>query len=1221
MRNLLILSLLALPAYSQCTGYGTSIAATVEQVTGTLTNVAEPISITDTRLATTGNGGLSLSTGNDICISDSGNTVAFPLQKRPGSYSATTGAYAATVLFPSLSASATTSVLVWVGKASASDPSTTAVWNSNYKQVYQLGETGTPGAGGAGVYLDSTVNAMNSVTGTINPTSVAGIAGFGNAQSFNGTNQFIQVTNALASGAPGTIQAWFNVGTHSTSPTVVDNRANGTVGCAIYMDTSGFVHAFCNSAGLDKPNAVNVANGVWHQAVLTVNTGGVGVTLYVDGTLIGASGPQAFGGFSAGSDMIGRNVVSGGTSWFPGKVQEVRISSVVEGAAQIKADYDAMHAPTSFFALSSLTCSITTTTLPAGTVGVSYSQTLATSNCTTPAFSVTAGALPTGLTLGSSTGTIGTTATASCNPCNFTAHVIDSGANGNSSQALSIVMVTSTPVISAVSAAGNSPSSLLLTWTTDVKSTSNINCGVVTGGPYTIAAGGSVTPILHTATTGLGQGVLTHIVAVTGLPNPSTPYFCVPLSGQPGGLSATGAEVTASTLPAVVSTPISISYVSPVTRYNDQFPANGRAWNGDTHYCSWADDGNSYCNYDDGSGVGATHSALGYSKWPTATDLTYTNVTVVSANTTFGTESQANNPTGYADGGVWGGGVPISVRGIMYYPSFRAAGAGSLCLSLLLSNDHGATTQSPEHNLSGAGYTGVANGDAPSPGNCMLAGAPGPWIWFIQHCQDHSMNCTWVANADGYVYATGWGNGGYGGTAPFYNLMRVRIEDLLLQLGSKIQYYIGTGAGSDGLFDAAWSFSATGTCPGATCAFRFPMTTMGAQPMMVFVPNFNRYMAVGWLWLAGNAQGNTFGNAAAAVISDVGPYPWNVSTQIATIPRDNTHLNYGPAFTQFHLESYVKRSTTPLSASIKIVGTGYFTGEVQGTPSTDEYSPHIYEVGLVPRATVPARPAIGNGRNQHIATGLDLFYNFQNCSNALSLPDLSPNGIGLNHKYDAATNLVLGSPVTTPNTLNPAVCDNYGMWNFGISSAANKVATCTPACATPMAYPLVTPYNVALTDFTVAVSFAHYPAGNGSTGLATVSGELVLDKTDLQLARSSTTANSWTLKVGATTSSPFSLTTDVAAGGATWPALFIRRVGGTVNVYSSAGIGATAPFTTLATISDGTALSTNALNIGTTFRGTMSELLVWNRGLTDSEIAREAGAIRYDMALRGLVIP
>jgi hypothetical protein len=88
---------------------------------------------------------------------------------------------------------------------------------------------------------------------------------------------------------------------------------------------------------------------------------------------------------------------------------------------------------------SALPCTISTASLPGGTAGAAYSQTLATSNCTAPVtWSVTSGTLCTGLTLGSSTGTIAGTP-GSAQTCSFTVQAADAGSN-LSSQALSIVI-------------------------------------------------------------------------------------------------------------------------------------------------------------------------------------------------------------------------------------------------------------------------------------------------------------------------------------------------------------------------------------------------------------------------------------------------------------------------------------------------------------------------------------------------------------------------------------------------------------------------------------------------------------------------------------------------------------------------------------------------------------------------------------------------------------
>jgi hypothetical protein len=82
---------------------------------------------------------------------------------------------------------------------------------------------------------------------------------------------------------------------------------------------------------------------------------------------------------------------------------------------------------------------VTTGSLPDGTVGSAYSQTVAASAGTTPySWSVTAGSLPAGLSIGAATGTISGTPTAAATST-FTVTVRDSAAK-TASQALSIVV-------------------------------------------------------------------------------------------------------------------------------------------------------------------------------------------------------------------------------------------------------------------------------------------------------------------------------------------------------------------------------------------------------------------------------------------------------------------------------------------------------------------------------------------------------------------------------------------------------------------------------------------------------------------------------------------------------------------------------------------------------------------------------------------------------------
>jgi hypothetical protein len=89
--------------------------------------------------------------------------------------------------------------------------------------------------------------------------------------------------------------------------------------------------------------------------------------------------------------------------------------------------------------------SVTTTSLPNGTVGVAYSQTLAASGGTTPySWSLTTGSLPAGLTLNASTGAISGTPTAAGNS-SFTVQVRDS-AQATAPRQLSIFVNSASPL-------------------------------------------------------------------------------------------------------------------------------------------------------------------------------------------------------------------------------------------------------------------------------------------------------------------------------------------------------------------------------------------------------------------------------------------------------------------------------------------------------------------------------------------------------------------------------------------------------------------------------------------------------------------------------------------------------------------------------------------------------------------------------------------------------
>ena len=830
----------------------------------------------------------------------------------------------------------------------------------------------------------------------------------------------------------------------------------------------------------------------------------------------------------------------------------------------------------------SATCTITTSSLPGGVVGAAYSQSIATANsCPSPSWSISAGSLPAGLTMNASTGTISGTPTGAAGASNFT--VLVTTGNGNSSAPLSINVQAAAPAISAVSLAGNSPSSLVMSWTTDTASSSQIECGT-SSGSYTVqtstvctGAGGSGVCISHA-----GDGITTHKMIIGGLAA-NTTYYCKALSAQPLGVPGLSAEFQASTLPDVVSTPFAVS-VSEATNYNSQYdgsngmPANGRSVHGDTIYWYWGANG-LFATLGDTAGVttsgGSYSGADSHITWasqpfgPMTGPLTVVNNFIDGQVGTCGSDLECwghnsngeSNTGGWTDGATWSPERGISFKGCHIMPVMRINGGINYGYgSWIESCDDGVTWTSPQD-----GTNQPASGHAMWPaGYHTRCGSQ----LLIQHAQDYGgvngeFPFTNYADADAYVY--GLCNDGY--------LFRVRIEDALLLDATKISYWTG------------------GTTPATTTwgTLNQAVSVLPPQcallPSMEFIPDFNRYMLTCQNW--------------NPLIFD-GPYPWGPWTWVGVAPRSTTWMQYEANFPQPLAHTYRKLTSSPLTATIQLLAGGDQQGQLVASPAANTYGPLWYNLMLTPRSLAPGAVSA----NPHITAGLDLFYDFnmRAISDWLSgsLPDRSP-----------------GAAYTAPTPGLPRY-DKHGMYDWGYFLAGANA--CYPACGAPQTVTVTTPYTKASTAFTLAIVFSHTP-----DSISPVNNEAPLDKSDIQLTRNGTAANSWKVRIGTTTVGPFALNTDVAQGGKTWPTLFIRWDGTNISVISSAG--AVVPINTLATgVFTGT-LGTTALTLGSLaggsqpFYGTMSELLVWSRALSDSEIAREAAVIRREMAQRGLIIP
>jgi hypothetical protein len=181
--------------------------------------------------------------------------------------------------------------------------------------------------------------------------------------------------------------------------------------------------------------------------------------------------------------------------------------------------------------------------LPGGVVGVSYTQTFAATGGTSPyTWSVSTGALPTGLTLNASTGSLTGTPTAA-GTFNFTLQVVDS-AKAAATQAFTITVTAALTITTATLPNGTvgSAYSQTLTATGGSGTLTWSSTGALPAG-LTLSSAGSLSG------TPSAPGTFTFTVGVTGVGQTATHSFTITVGVPPGPpATITGLPTTATPL-------------------------------------------------------------------------------------------------------------------------------------------------------------------------------------------------------------------------------------------------------------------------------------------------------------------------------------------------------------------------------------------------------------------------------------------------------------------------------------------------------------------------------------------------------------------------------------------------------------------------------------------------------------------------------------------------
>ena len=103
------------------------------------------------------------------------------------------------------------------------------------------------------------------------------------AASFNGTSDFIQLTNAISNNV-FSISAWVNVTEDATAKTILDARDGDNDGIAFRVDVNEKLLMQINNSDSAKSSAAQLTVGTWQHVVGTYD--GTNIKLYIDGILV-----------------------------------------------------------------------------------------------------------------------------------------------------------------------------------------------------------------------------------------------------------------------------------------------------------------------------------------------------------------------------------------------------------------------------------------------------------------------------------------------------------------------------------------------------------------------------------------------------------------------------------------------------------------------------------------------------------------------------------------------------------------------------------------------------------------------------------------------------------------------------------------------------------------------------------------------------------------------
>lgn len=330
---LIVFWISSVAVHAQLSGYTQRLKGHINasEVYGTsdLSNYPALLSFTATQLRHTSSAGFVENlNGYDIVFTAAdGSTL---LSHQIEEYDPTTGEITFWVRFPTVSPTTDTEFYVYFGNSSIStDPSSTNVWDSNYKMVLHMNES----SAGPTTIFDASGNGTDgSDNGTI---SAAGLGG-SNARNFNNTSDRIVIADNGVSplDISGSITISFALFiTNLNSGPDILTKGDYLNGYSIWSPANGSIQFQINNDALGAP-AGSISNSTLAYLTFTRNSSGDRV-IYVDGAEVASDNSNE--SFSIDDEDL---FLSTASFWpMTGIMDEVRISNTARDSAWIATEF------------------------------------------------------------------------------------------------------------------------------------------------------------------------------------------------------------------------------------------------------------------------------------------------------------------------------------------------------------------------------------------------------------------------------------------------------------------------------------------------------------------------------------------------------------------------------------------------------------------------------------------------------------------------------------------------------------------------------------------------------------------------------------------------------------------------------------------------------------------------------------------------------------------